>query len=484
MVKETGLYDELGISPDATEQQIRSAYRSMALKYHPDKNNGDAAAAEKFKKVAEAYEILSDVDRRKQYDTFGRNGPGAGGGGPGGFAGGFPGGFAGGFGPGMDPMDIFSHFFGFAGGGGAGGAPQQQRQQQQRAQKPPFILVELQCSLEEMYCGTAKVLQVRRRRKCAVCRGHGTANGRPVPVCPQCKGNKTINRQISFGGLMTFQQVRCEYCQGRGKMPIAAACARCGPVYEAHARSQSLSSKKDPLPRGVVLEEKQIKVTIVPGTEDSDAINFLGQGDELPGFEAVGDILVVLEQLPHPYYRRLNNTDLFLSNCRVPLWRLFQDGFAIPVELLDGRVVKLAPPLREGGVPRFLFDSQHVFVVENEGMPVKQPREAAASSSSSPSPSLDTASLKKGTLYVCVDIVFPSSLTPAQVQTIAQALEGGGAAAQGKDASPKERVLSLQPHYGPAPSWHTVDEQGNASYRASAAAGGAAKKKKKATAAQ
>jgi DnaJ-class molecular chaperone len=471
MVKETGLYDELGIAPDATAQQIRSAYRSMALKYHPDKNNGDAAAAEKFKKVAEAYEILSDADRRKQYDTFGRSGPGGAGGG------GFPGGsgFHGGFGgPGMDPMDIFSHFFGFAAGG-----PQQQ-QRQERQHKPPFILIELQCSLEELYCGTTKVLQVKRRRPCPTCRGHGTANGKPVPVCPQCKGKKMINRQISFGGLMTFQQVPCQYCQGGGKMPIAAACAKCGPVFEAHARSQALGSKKDPMPRGVVLEEKLIKVTIAPGTEDSDAISFAGQGDELPGFDAVGDILVVMEQLPHPCYRRLNNTDLFLSNCRVPLWRLFQDSLAIPIELLDGRVVRLAPPRREGGVPQFLFDAQHVFVVENEGMPVKPPRGAAAASSASNG---DMSTPKRGKLYVCVEVLFPSFLTPPQLKMLAEALGCNDADADAHaTTAPQESLLTLQPHHGPAPSWHTVDAQGNATYKARSSNVRSAKKKKKTTA--
>lgn len=463
MVKETGLYDELGLSPDATEQQIRSAYRSMALKYHPDKNNGDAAAAEKFKKVAEAYEILSDADRRKQYDMFGRNGSGVSG------AAADAGGFPGGFGPGMDPMDIFSHFFGF-GGGASRTDPQQQQQ------KPPFILVELQCSLEELYCGTTKILQVKRRRICTKCHGYGTANGKAVPVCPRCKGRKFVNRQINLGGLMTFQQVCCEYCQGRGKMPITAACAKCGPVFETYARSQAMGNTKDPMPRGVVLQETQMKVTIAPGTEDSDAISFVKQGDELPGFETIGDILVVIEQLPHPCYRRLNNTDLFLCNCRVPLWRLFHNSFTLPIELLDGRVVRLTPPRCESDVPRFLFDSQHVFVVENEGMPVKQPRDAAADNGRS----INTAELKKGKLYVCIDVVFPSSLTPSQVTAIADALGCSPAdlpSQQQQQQQQEGRVLSLQPYYGPAPSWHQVDAQGNASYKAD----GTKKKKKKTT---
>ncbi|CAJ1006954.1 putative DnaJ domain/DnaJ C terminal domain containing protein [Leishmania naiffi] len=465
MVKETGLYDELGISPDATEQQIRSAYRSKALQYHPDKNNGDLAAAEKFKKVSEAYEILSDADRRKQYDTFGRNGPGGAAGG----SGGFPGGFGHGFGPGMDPMDIFSSFFGFAAGGGPG------KSQQQRPAKPSFILVELQCSLEELYCGTTKVLLVRRRRRCPTCQGHGTSNGRPSPVCPQCKGNKTVMKSLSFGGLMTYQQCRCDRCQGLGKLPIQFPCARCGPIYDAHQRAQLSGT----LPRGVVEEEKKIKVTIAPGTEDSDALNYPGQGDELPGFDAAGDILVVVVQLPHPHYHRLNSTDLLLSNCRLPLWSLFGDAFSIPVELLDGRVVRLASPLREDNVPHFLFDSQHVFVVENEGMPLKaQTRGGAAAdeNGNGSSSAAGAAHLKKGKLYVCINVVFPSSLTPAQMDAITKVLGGSGECDRNATAGDADSVVRLQPHLGPAPSWHKVDAEGNAWYKPRTAA--AAKRKK------
>ncbi|KAK7196426.1 DnaJ domain/DnaJ central domain containing protein [Novymonas esmeraldas] len=470
MVKETDLYDELGIAPEATQQQIRSAYRSKALQYHPDKNNGDAAAAEKFKKIAEAYEVLSDADRRKQYDTFGRSGPGGGlpsGGGGGG----------GGFGPGMDPMDIFSSFFGFAAGGGRGAS--QQHQQQQRPAKPAFVLVELQCSLEELYCGTSKVVEVRRRRRCPTCRGHGTASGRPSPVCPQCKGAKMVTKAMNFGGLMTYQQCRCERCNGVGALPIQSPCTRCGPVYDAHQRAQLVSGRtSDPLPRGVVVEAKAIQVTIAPGTEDSDAFNYAGQGDELPGFDAAGDVLVVVLQLPHPHYRRLNGGQLLLSHCRVPLACLFDDTFAIPVELLDGRVVRLSPPRREGGVPRFLFDAQHVFVVENEGMPLRQRR--GDGNDDSGSSSGGAATLRRGRLYVCVEVVFPAALTAAQVDAIATALSATG---DGGGDTGGRAVLSLKPHDGPAPSWHVVGPEGNAVYRPSTAAAAAKKRKATATAA-
>ncbi|KAG5482923.1 hypothetical protein LSCM1_06961 [Leishmania martiniquensis] len=472
MVKETGLYDELGISPDATEQQIRSAYRSKALQYHPDKNNGDPVAAEKFKKVAEAYEVLRDAGRRQQYDTFGRSGPDGAARGSGAFTGG-------GFGSRMDPMEVFSSFFGFAAGGGAGAS------RQQRPAKPSFILFELQCSLEELYCGTAKVMEVHRRRLCPSCRGYGTSDGRPSPVCSQCKGSKVVSKALHVGGFMTYQQCRCDRCEGLGKLPIQSPCTRCGPVYDAHQRAQLSGTRhSDALPRGVVVETTTITVTIAPGTEDSDALNFVGQGDELPGFDAAGDILVVIEQLPHPHYRRLNSTDLLLLNCRIPIWCLFHEAFSISIELLDGRAVRLALPLREGGVPHFLFDSQHVFVVDNEGMPVKQRKsaEAAAANATSRDSSAATgvAHLKKGKLYVRIDVLFPSSLTPAQLDLITNAFGGGGecdGATSGRDAC---RVVTLHPHNGPAPSWHTVDAEGNAWYRPTAPA---ARKKKTTSAA-
>ncbi|GET87307.1 hypothetical protein, unknown function [Leishmania tarentolae] len=474
MVKETGLYDELGISPDATESQIRSAYRSKALQYHPDKNSGDPAAAEKFKKVAEAYEILSDAGRRKQYDTFGRNGPGGGAGGSNGFPGG---GFGSSFGPGMDPLDIFSSFFGFASGGGPGAS------RQQRPEKPSFLLVELQCSLEELYCGTVKVLQVRRRRLCPSCHGHGTSNGRPSPACPQCKGNTTVRKALNLGGLTVYQQCRCNRCEGLGKLPIQSPCARCGPVFDAHQRAQlSRARQSDPLPRGVIVEEKKIKVTIPPGTEDSDAFNYVGQGDELPSFDAAGDILVVIEQLPHPHYHRLNSTDLILSNCSVPLGCLFSDAFSIAVELLDGRVVRLATPLRHDNVPRFLFDSQHVFVVDNEGMPFKERKSASAAAQANHDggeAAAGVAHRRKGKLYVRINVVFPRSLTPAQMDIVAEALGGNkerSPVAAGEDAG---RVVTLQPHHGPPPSWHMVDAEGNTWYKPNTAV--TAKKKRKST---
>lgn len=475
MVKETGLYDELGISPTATEQEIRSAYRKAALKYHPDKNNGDPAAAEKFKKVAEAYEVLSDADRRAKYDMYGKSGaaemPGGGFGGAG-------------FGPGMDPMDIFSSFFGFAGGMPGGASSQQQR----RKEKPPFILVELQCSLEELYCGTYKHLEIRRRRVCPMCKGNGTATGKPTPICASCKGRGRVVQTMMMGGMQMQQVGTCGVCKGSGKAPITHPCTRCGVTSSAAAAA---AAGKDVTKKvaGTLEETWSVKVNIAPGMEDSDSISFLGEGDELPGFEAPGDVLVVVEELAHPFYRRLNHRDLVLTNCRVPLSCVFASGFTIPVQLLDGRVVRLAPPplrpaQKDGQAgphdlhsPRqFLFSSEHVFVVENEGMPVK------TASSSSPS---SGASSCKGRLFVPLDVVFPEKLSEAQLSAIEKALlhqqSPGGAASAGRgsqstaaSSSPssssvvpgKGKVVQLQPYHGAPVNLRDVDDAGNVKPRA------------------
>ncbi|EPY38181.1 DnaJ like protein subfamily A member 2 [Angomonas deanei] len=385
MVKDTELYTSLGISPDATAQEVRTAYRKLALKYHPDKNPDDPTATEKFKKIAEAYEILGDETKRAQYDQFGK------GGGP------TAPNFAS---SGVNPMDIFSTFFG---GGGF----------QKQKEAPPFILVELECSLEELYCGTRKKIEVTRRRPCRRCKGHGTANGKAPPACAMCRGSKVT--QTNFG------LMQCLRCRGTGKEAPREVCPAC----------------RDGLERTPV----RLTVDIPVGAEDSDVIRFPKDGDELPGYPHAGDVVVVIVELPHPYYRRLRRGDLIVTNCRVPLACVYDPDFTLPLQLLDGRIIQLQPPPANSGKGRaFHFASKHIFTVEREGMPLKQ------------NPS------QKGKLYVPISIDFPEKLTPSQLEQMERVLQYRH---NPSPAAVGEKLCTLSDYDGPFYKHKDATPEGN-----------------------
>lgn len=356
MVKETGLYDVLGVAPDATEQQIKSAYRKMALKYHPDKNQGSAEAAEKFKAVAEAYEIVGDADKRKIYDAHGKEGANRAeqGGHPGG--GGFPGG--------MSPEDVFASFF----GGG--------RRQQQTATKPKDVLVLLAVTLEEMYCGSHKVVRVRRRRKCDRCAATGHVD-KVRTACRMCNGRGVRAVVQHLGGGMTVHRgtQTCSDCAGTGKqVPVNKVCGQCSAV-------------------GLHTATVDIRVNIPAGAEDGDATRFEGEGEDSFTLPETGDILVVFEAEPHPNFKRIGEHCVAL-NVNVPL-RHALAGDAIPIEHLDGRIlsVRLDP---NGVRDHPVLCPQFGYYAARKGFPVK-----------------GTDGNERGNLYLDVAIVMPPAALPA-----------------------------------------------------------------------
>ena len=328
----------------------------MALKYHPDKNSAPEAA-ETFKKVAEAYEVLSDEKKRAIYDQRGKaglQGPGAdgGGGGPGG--------------AGFSAEDIFSAFFG--GGRRAQGGPK----------KPRDHLIELKISLEEFYCGTKKVLKVRRTRKCTSCDGTGAAS-KQVKSCPTCRGQGIRIAIRNMGGLQMQQQVICDSCNGRKRHPVGGACRYCDNGY------------------GEV--ESKLVVHVKPGMEDSETIRLEGEGDEGEKFDVAGDLLVVLAEEPHPNFMRRGN-DLWVKEVYVPLSFVLSQK-PIPLEHLDGRVLLCNPPAHSSGI----LSPQFVYHVTREGMPIAA-----------------TNGNDKGNLYLDLRIVFPPKLDDKQRKLIAEAL--------------------------------------------------------------
>lgn len=249
-------YEVLEISKNASSDEIKKAYRKMALKYHPDKNPGDKEAEEKFKEAAEAYEVLSDENKKARYDQFGHAGVGG--------AGGFGGG---GFGGGMSMEDIFSqfgdifggHFGGGFGGFGGGGRPQQV--------KGSNLRVRIKLNLEEMVNGTQKTIKVRKMK---------LASGATAKTCPTCNGQgvqlKVMNTM--FGQMQT--QTTCGTCQGIGKV---------ADKIPAGANAQ-----------GLIKEEEEVTINIPAGARDGIQLNVRGKGNDAPFGGIPGDLFVVVEE--------------------------------------------------------------------------------------------------------------------------------------------------------------------------------------------
>ena len=248
-------YEVLEVTKTASSEEIKKAYRKMALKYHPDKNPGDTVAEEKFKEAAEAYEVLSDSNKRARYDQFGHAGVGG------------NGGFGGGFGGGMNMEDIFSQFGdifgGHFGGGGFGGFGGGQRQQVRGTN----LRVRIKLNLEEMVNGTQKTIKVKKMKLAA---------GATSKTCPTCHGSgvqvKVMNTM--FGQMQT--QTHCGTCQGMGKV---------ADKIPSGANSQ-----------GLVKEEEEVTISIPAGAREGIQLNVRGKGNDAPFGGNPGDLLVVVEE--------------------------------------------------------------------------------------------------------------------------------------------------------------------------------------------
>lgn len=316
MVKETEYYEMLAVATDADEAGIKRAYRKLALKYHPDKNPGDDAAANKFKEVGEAYEVLSDEKQRAIYDKHGKKALSEGGGG----------------GEHHDASDIFSMFFG--GGRRERGEP-----------KPKDVVHELAVSLEDMYNGKTKKLAATCDRLCKQCDGRGVREGAPEPTCGDCKGRGfRVMMQPLMAGMMQQVQVACRGCQGTGKsVKPADVCTGC---------------------RGdkVIKERKILEVHVEKGMKKGDHVRFAGDGDQVPGVKLSGDILIIIAQKPHDMFRRVGNH--LLMNHVINLQQALC-GFKLPIEHLDRRMMEIEVPKGQVIDPRFAW------TVYREGMPAK-----------------------------------------------------------------------------------------------------------------
>lgn len=267
-------YEVLGVQKGASEDEIKKAYRKTAKKYHPDLHPNDKEAEEKFKECNEAYEVLSDPQKKARYDQFGFAGvdPNYGAGGAGGYGGGY------GFDGDIDLGDIFSSFFGGGGFGGFGGrnpnAPQKGRD----------IQIRLSLTFEEAAKGCKKEVDVPRVEDCSECGGTGAAKGTTAKTCTQCGGKGYVNVQNRMGFTVVTSQRTCNACGGRGKI-IETPCHKCSG-------------------KGKVRRKNKITVDVPAGIDEDRIINMRGFGDA--GFNGgpSGDLKVVVDIKPHPYFKR------------------------------------------------------------------------------------------------------------------------------------------------------------------------------------
>ena len=295
-------YEVLGVSKGASEEEIKKAYKKLARKYHPDLNPDNKEAEEKFKEVNEAYEILSDSNKKARYDQFGfagvdpNYGAGAGGGG-------FDGGFD--FG---DLGDIFGSFF----GGGFGGG---RRANPNAPQRGESIRLSLAISFEEAAFGCEKEVSVDRMEQCGTCSGSGCAAGTSPEVCPDCHGTGQVQvrRQTPMGVFATSSP--CPKCGGKGKI-IHQPCPDC--------RGS-----------GTVRKRKTIQVSIPAGIDNGQTISVRGQGSAGKNGGPAGDLLVTITVRPHELFRREGTSVL----CDAPItFAQAVLGAELEIPTIDGKV--------------------------------------------------------------------------------------------------------------------------------------------------
>lgn len=312
-------YEILSVSKNATNDEIKKAYRKKAIEFHPDKNPGNKEAEDKFKEAAEAYEILSDPQKRQRYDQFGHAGVG-------GAASG--GGFSG---AGMSMDDIFSHFgdiFGghFGGFGGFGGSSRGG----QRVRRGSDLRVKVKLTLNEVATGVEKKIKVKKYVMCSHCNGSGAAHGSQPETCNTCHGTGRVTRvqQTILGQMQTASD--CPTCGGDGKI-IKDKCSHCNG-------------------EGIVREDEIITINIPAGVMEGMQLSVSGKGNAARRGGVNGDLLVLIEEEPHEELIRDENDLIYNLLLTVPMATL---GGSVEVPTVDGKVkVTINPGTQPGKVLR------------------------------------------------------------------------------------------------------------------------------------
>lgn len=316
-------YEVLGVGKNSSGDEIKKAYRKMAIKFHPDKNPGDETAEEKFKEAAEAYDILSSPDKRRRYDQFGHQG--------------MNGGFGGGGSGGMSMDDIFSQFsdiFGNSGGspfdsffgGGGGGRSSGGR----RMRKGANLRIKLKLTLEEISDGVEKKIKVKRHVTCGACGGNGSKGGTALKTCPSCQGTGQIRKVVNTMLGQMVSASTCPTCNGEGQI-VDARCEVCNG-------------------EGRLLEEEVIPVNIPAGVSEGMQLAMTGKGNVPPRGGMPGDLLIVIEEVEHDELKRDGRNliyDLYINFADAAL------GTSVEVPTIHGKVkVKIDPGTQSGKILR------------------------------------------------------------------------------------------------------------------------------------
>ena len=319
-------YESLGISKTDDQAAIKKAYRDQAKKYHPDLHPGDAEAEQRFKEVNEAYDVLSDSEKRQKYDQFGHAAfdPSAGGYGGGGFSG---------FGDFGDIGDIFGSFFG-GGFGGFGGSSQQRRNGPMRGED---ISVRITVTFEEAAFGVKKDITYNRIQKCDTCKGSGAAEGSKPETCSACGGSGQRRVTQRIGGMSFQSTTTCDACRGSGKI-IKNPCSNCRGT-------------------GYVKISKKLSVNIPAGIDDGERIALRGQGSEGRNGGPAGDLIITVSVRRHNIFER-NGNNIY---CEIPITVAEATlGAEIEIPTLEGNVKYTIPEGTQPGT---------AFTIKQKGIP-------------------------------------------------------------------------------------------------------------------
>ncbi len=317
-------YDILGVTKNATAEEIKKAYRKLAIKYHPDKNPNDKSAEDKFKEAAEAYEVLSNPEKKQRYDQYGHAGVG-------GAAGG--GGYGGG---GMNMEDIFSQFGDIFGGGGGSpfdsffGGSQSRGGGGRRVAKGSNLRIKVKLTLEEIANGAEKKIKVNKQIACKTCDGSGAKDKNAVSTCKTCGGSGAVRRVTNtiLGQMQTT--ATCPTCHGNGQQ-ITAKCGAC------HGE-------------GTVRGEETITINIPAGVSEGMQLSMAGKGNAAPNGGVPGDLIILIEELAHDTLKREGNNivyDLHVSIVDAAL------GYSAEVPTIDGKAkIKIEAGTQSGKLLR------------------------------------------------------------------------------------------------------------------------------------